>query len=368
MQKSGLVSIIVLLALVVPGIANANLTERLEGRFLKSRIKLRIDEGWKVQTGNVSGAQATTFDDASWTPTNVPHDMSITLYKATDATTTDPGALGWYRKHFTLPEGFAGKKVIVQFDGVYHDSKIYVNGTQVGNQQYGYVSFYCDLTPYLNAAGDNVLAVFVDNQTVRNSRWYSGTGIFRHVWLIATDKVYVRNWGTAVTTPVAATAESQISIQTDLVNELSTDQPRTVETTIYDEGGSALKSVSTPVTVTAGSTGTTCTQTLTLSSCQLWSPSTPVRYYAYTRILNNATPTDDYVTPFGIRELKFTPGTGLFINGVSTKLKGVCMHHIEVPVGAAVPERMWERIIKELLVSGATSIRTSHVTVQAPGG
>ena len=360
MQKSTSVSITSVLILLAPGIAHANLTERLEAKFLKSRIKLRIDEGWKVQTGDTAGAQATAFDDSSWTTTSVPHDMSITLYKATNASTTDPGAIGWYRKHFTLPEGFAGKKVIVQFDGVYHDSKIYLNGTQVGNQQYGYVSFYCDLTPYLNVTGDNVLAVFVDNQTVRNSRWYSGTGIFRHVWLIATDKVYVRNWGTAVTTPAAATTESQISIQTDLTNELLTDQQRTVETTIYDEAGSALKSASTPVTVSAGSAGTTCTQTLTLSPCQLWSPSTPVRYYAYTRILNNTTPTDDYVTPFGIRELKFTPGTGLFINGVSTKLKGVCMHHMEVPVGAAVPERMWERIIKELLESGATSIRTSH--------
>jgi beta-galactosidase len=360
MQKLRLIFIIAALPLLLAGTASANLTERLEAKFLKSRVKLRIDEGWKVQSGNVSGAQAATFDDSLWTTTSVPHDMSITLYKATNAGTTDPGALGWYRKHFTLPQGFAGKKVIVQFDGVYHDSKIYLNGTQVGSQQYGYVSFYCDLTPYLNATGDNVLAVFVDNQTVRNSRWYSGTGIFRHVWLIATDKVYVRNWGTAVTTPVVATAESQISIQTDLMNELPTDQQRTVETTLYDEIGNALKSISTPVTVLTGSASTTCTQTLTLSSCKLWSPATPVRYYAYTRILNSATPTDDYVTPFGIRELKYTPGTGFFLNGVSTKLKGVCMHHMEVPVGAAVPERMWERIIKELLESGATSIRTSH--------
>ena len=112
----------------------------------------------------------------------------------------DPGAVGWYRRHFTLPAGFAGKKVIVQFDGVYHDSKVYLNGDSVGAQKYGYVSFTCDLTSHLNATGDNVLAVFVDNQTIRTSRWYSGTGIFRHVWLIATDKVYVRNWGTAVTT------------------------------------------------------------------------------------------------------------------------------------------------------------------------
>ena len=182
MRKSwfGSVSIFSLLLLFIASMANASMTERFEAKFLKSRIKQRIDEGWKVKSGNVTGAQATTFDESTWTTTNVPHDFSITLVSTTN---NDPGAMGWYRKHFTLPAEFAGKKVIVQFDGIYHDSKIYLNGTQVGGQQYGYVSFNCDLTPYLNATGDNVLAVFVDNQTVRNSRWYSGTGIYRHVKL-----------------------------------------------------------------------------------------------------------------------------------------------------------------------------------------
>jgi beta-galactosidase len=353
------ISVIIFL---IAGIAGASLTERLEGRFLKSRIKLRIDEGWKVQSGNIPGAQATGFNDSSWTTTNVPHDMSITLYSATNL---DPGAIGWYRRHFTLPAGFAGKKVIVQFDGVYHDSKIYLNGTQVGNQQYGYVSFYCDLTPYLNATGDNVLAVFVDNETVRNSRWYSGTGIFRHVWLIATDFVYVRNWGTAVTTPAVAAAQSQIRVQTDIVNDLTTAQTRTVQTTIYDSIGNALQTVDTTITVKPKTIDTvmsidTCVQTLVLSSCNLWSPSTPYLYYAYTRIINNATPADDYVTQFGIRQLQYVANQGLLINGVATKMKGICMHHMAVPTGAAVPERMSERTIKELLASGCTSIRTSH--------
>jgi beta-galactosidase len=355
-SKLLLVSVTAWMASSVAGVAGASMTERLEGRFLKSRIKMRIDEDWKVQSGNAAGAEAAAYNDATWTPTNVPHDFSITLVKPTS---NDPGASGWYRKHFTLPAGFAGKKVIVQFDGIYHDSKVYLNGTQVGGQQYGYVSFYCDLTPYLNATGDNVLAVFVDNLTVRNSRWYSGTGIFRHVWLVATDKVYVRNWGTAVTTPTAAVAQSQISVQTDVVNELATDQTRTLETVIYDEAGSELTKTSTPITVSANSTGT-YTQTLTLASCRLWSPSTPVRYYAYSRLLNNAALADDYVTPFGIREIKYTPGTGLTINGVATKMKGVCLHHTLVPAGAAVADSMWERAIKELKASGANSIRTSH--------
>jgi Glycosyl hydrolases family 2, sugar binding domain len=184
-----------LLFFFVVGNVQATPTERLEGRYLKSRLKLRIDEDWKVQTGNIRGAEAAAFDDSAWATTSVPHDMSITLLSTSDS---DPGAAGWYRKHFTLPPGFAGKKVIVQFDGVYHDSKIYLNGTQVGSQRFGYVSFCCDLTPYLNAAGDNVLAVFVDNQTSRRSHFYSGTGLYRHVWLIATDMVHIKNWGTAV--------------------------------------------------------------------------------------------------------------------------------------------------------------------------
>ena len=327
--KFNCVLIVSLTLFLLAGIASANLTERLEGKYLKSRIKTRIDEGWLVQSGNVSGAQATTFNDAGWTTTNVPHDLSITLYQATTAAAADPGAIGWYRKHFTLPTGFAGKKVIVQFDGVYHDSKIYINGDSVGAQKYGYVSFYCDITPYLNATGDNVIAVFVDNETIRTSRWYSGTGIFRHVWLIATDKVYVRNWGTAVTTPTAAVAQSQIRVQTDIVNDLTTAQSRTVETTIYDEAGNAVTSPPTSVTVNANGIDT-FVQTLTLSSCKLWSPSTPVRYYAYTQLSSGA-PTDDYITPFGIRQLQYTATQGLLINGAPYKMKGICMHHMAVP-------------------------------------
>jgi beta-galactosidase len=341
---------------LVVSFTNANMTERLEGKYLKSRIKMRIDEGWKVQSGNVSGAQATAFDDGTWTTTNVPHDMSITLVSTSN---NDPGAMGWYRRHFTLPTGFAGKKVIVQFDGVYHDSKIYLNGTQVGSQRYGYVSFLCDLTPYLNATGDNVLAVFVDNLTSRRSRWYSGTGIYRHVWLIATDKVYVRNWGTTVTTVAPTAASSQIRVQTDVVNDLTTTQTRTVETTIYDEAGTPLQTTSTPVTINAGSIDT-CVQTLTLTSVTLWSMATPVRYYAYTRLLSGTTPADDYVTPFGIREIKYSATGGLTINGAATKLKGICMHQMLVPAGSAVPDEMFERCIKDLKASGCTSIRTSH--------
>jgi len=348
-----------LFVFLIAGIAAANITERLEGKFLKSRAKMRIDENWLFQNGAVSGAQATTFNDASWQTVNVPHDFSITLEKPVGAPGNDPGAKGWYRKHFTLPAGWAGKKVIVQFDGVYRASTIYLNGDSIGAQKYGYVSFYYDLTPKLNATGDNVLAVWVDNLTLQLSRWYSGTGIFRHVWLIATDKVYVRNWGTAISTAAPTAASSPVRVQTDVVNDLTTAQTRTVVTTIYDEAGNALQTASSPITINPGSIDT-CVQTLTLSSVTLWSMATPVRYYAYTQLLSGTTATDDYVTPFGIREVKWSATTGLTVNGAPFKLKGACMHHMLVPAGAAVPDEMYERAITELKASGCTSIRTSH--------
>ena len=355
-NKIGALSMLAVWVLFMAGNARATPIERLEGRYLKSRIKLRIDEDWKVRTGNIPGAEAAAFDDSAWATTNVPHDMSITLVSTAN---NDPGVAGWYRKHFMLPPGFAGKKVVVQFDGVYHDSRIYLNGALVGGQRFGYISFCCDLTPYLHTTGDNVLAVFVDNQTSRRSHFYSGTGIYRHVWLIATDRVHIKNWGTAVTTPKVAAAQSEIRVRTEVVNELAAPQTRMVETTICDEGGNALQAVSTPIAIGPGSSAT-CSQTLTLSGCKLWSPSTPVRYYAYSRILDGTTPTDDYITPFGIRELAYSAAAGFAINGVPIKLKGVCIHHTLVPAGAAVPDAMWERTIKELLASGCTSIRTSH--------
>jgi beta-galactosidase len=351
---------------LITGMAVASMTERMEGKFLKTRIKQRIDENWLICAGDPSGAQDSNFSDASWTTTNLPHDFSIPLIKIPPADSQcDPGAVGWYRKHFTLPAGFAGRKVIVQFDGVYHDSKVWLNGHLVGNQQYGYVSFYFDLTPFLSATGDNVLAVYVDNETVQNSRWYSGTGIFRHVWLIATDFVYVKNWGTAVTTPVVAAGQSQIRVQTEVVNDLTTAQIRTVQTTICDAGGNTLLTADTTITVKPNTIDSvmsidTCVQTLTLSPCTPWSPSTPVLYYAYTRLLNNGTPADDYVTRFGIRQIQYNASQGLLINGVSTKMKGICMHQMLMPAGSAVPDLMFARAITELQKSGCSSIRTSH--------
>jgi beta-galactosidase len=347
-----------LAVLALAGLASANITERRENQYLQSRVKTRIDEGWKLLVGsNPTGAQNTNFDDAAWTTTNVPHDMSAVLMGVNN-NGIDPGQKGWYRKHFTVPAGSSGKQVIIQFDGVYHDAVVYINGTQVASQLYGYVSFKADITKYLNATGDNVLAVWVDNKTVQTSRWYSGSGIFRHVWMITTDPVHVKNWGTAITTPDAAASKSTVKINTEVTNETSASVSRTLVTVLCDSTGKRIDSISTPITVAAGAT-TKFAQSIDVTSPNLWAPNNPYLYNAYTKILNGTALVDDYVTSFGIRNITYNT-SGFFINGVFTKMKGVCVHHTMVPGGAVAPEQYWARVIKELQASGTNSIRTSH--------
>lgn len=344
--------------LLLAGLASANITERRENQYLAARTKVRIDEGWKVLVGsNPSGAQNTNFDDASWANINVPHDMSAVLMGVGN-NGIDPGQKGWYRKHFTVPAGSSGKKVIIQFDAVYHDAVVYINGTQVASQRYGYLSFNADITKYLNQTGDNVLAVWVDNLTVRRSRWYSGTGIFRHVWMITTDPVHVKNWGTAITTPDASASKSTVKINTEVTNETSASVTRTLVTVLCDSTGKRLDSISTPITVAAGAT-TKFAQSIDVTSPNLWAPNNPYVYNAYTKILDGTALVDDYVSPFGIRNITYNT-SGFFINGVFTKIKGVCIHHTMVPGGAVAPEQYWARVIKELQASGSNSIRTAH--------
>jgi beta-galactosidase len=344
--------------LVLAGLGFANLTERRENSYLQSRTKTRLGEDWKVYAGgDPTGAKDASFNDASWTTTSVPHDMSQPLVGKT--TDIDPGNKGWYRKHFTLPTSAAGKRVTLQFDGVYHWCKVYVNGTLVGSQEFGYVSFQVDITNAVKASGDNVIAVWVDNLTQRQSRWYSGTGIYRHVWLTITDPVHVKNWGTAITTPNATAAKSTVKINTEVTNDGTASATRTLRTVICDSTGTPVDSVSSSITVAAGAT-TKFAQSIDLSGIKLWSPETPYIYNAYTKILDGTNLSDDYVTPFGIRDLQVSSTKGMTINGVSVKLRGACLHHTMIPTGAVVPEAMWVRVLNQLKASGTNSIRTAH--------
>ncbi len=323
-----------------------------------------FDASWKFHLGDVTGAQATTFDDSAWTSLNVPHDWSISL----PFTQNSPagagggylnGGVGWYRKTFTLPASSSGQKIFVQFDGVYMDSTVYLNGTQVGGRPYGYSSFECDLTSSAKLGASNVLAVRVNNQQP-SSRWYSGSGIYRHTWLKTVSPVRVAYTGTAVTTPQVTATNASVSIAVTVQNDLASVQSVIVATSIRDAAGAQVGMSSSPaISVAAGRTAAV-TQTLTVPNPKLWSLTSPVMYSATTTVSLGGAVVDTYTTPFGIRTFAFDANTGFSLNGSPVKLNGTCNHHDLGALGSAVNHRALEKRLQQLKSMGVNGLRTSH--------
>src|SRR6266516_2019998 len=229
-----------LLALLVAGHIGAASSQRQTVDF---------DRGWRFHLGDVPGAQVATFDDASWRLLDVPHDWSIEGPFSADnpagvAGGALPGGVGWYRKSFVVPRSDSGKLVFVEFDGVYRNSEVWINGQYLGKRPYGYSSFQYELTPHLRYGARNVIAVRVDNSQQPNSRWYSGSGIYRHVRLVTTDPLHVAEWGTYITTPVVSPDSARVTIRTTIRNASQADQPITLRTILYDAAGKEVAAAS----------------------------------------------------------------------------------------------------------------------------
>ncbi|MFC5449980.1 discoidin domain-containing protein [Paenibacillus aestuarii] len=323
-----------------------------------------FDSSWKFNRGNAVGAEAADFDDSSWRTLDLPHDWSIEQdfnkdsAAGRDAAFLD-GGTGWYRKSFTMPSEAAGKKVTITFDGVYMDSTVYINGHVLGNRPNGYISFEYDLTPYLKYNGDkNVIAVKVVNQQP-SSRWYSGSGIYRHVWLSITDQVHVGQWGTSITTPQVSDASADVNVKTTVMNETSASKQVTLTTTIRDDQGVSKGVLESQATIAANGKNE-YDQTLTVGNPKLWSVEKPVLYTADTEVKVDGGIVDTYHTSFGIRTLKFDSNQGFFLNGQHVKLQGVSMHHDLGALGAAVNTRAMERQLEILKGMGVNAIRTTH--------
>ena len=324
-----------------------------------------FDLGWKFHLGDVNGAQGATFDDSAWTSLDVPHDWSISLPFNQSSTATYEGGyldggLGWYRKTFTLPAaGSAPQKVIVQFDGVYMDSTVYLNGTELYARPYGYSSFEVDLTAKANFGAANVLAVKINNQTP-SSRWYSGSGIYRHTWLKTVNPVRVAYTGTQVTTPTVSTSSATVDISVAVQNGSTADQSVTVTSSIRDSAGTEVGTASSAATsVSAGKSGK-IEQSATVSNPKLWSPASPTLYSVVTTVSVGGDVVDTYTTPFGIRTFAFDANTGFSLNGTAMKINGVCNHHDLGALGAAVNYRAMEKRLQMLKDMGANALRTSH--------
>jgi len=332
--------------------------------LLLQRQAANFDQGWRFHLGDVPGAQDPAFADSSWRTLDLPHDWSIEgefseQNPAGVGGGALPGGVGWYRKSFSVPAADSGKVRFIEFDGVYRNSEVWINGAYLGKRPYGYSSFRYELTPHMRYRARNVIAVRVDNSQQPNSRWYSGSGIYRHVRLVTSDPMHVDAWGTSITTPVVSADSSHVTIRTSLRNERHVEQPIVLSTVVYDSAGREVAAVSTMGRV-PGDSAAELVQDLTISRPVLWSLERPYLYRAVSRVSCGNRLCDTYTTPFGVRSFVFRADSGFFLNGRHVKIRGVCLHHDLGALGAAVNTRAIERQLHIMRAMGVNALRTSH--------
>ena len=325
-----------------------------------------FNDAWKFQKGDVYNAFTVSFDDSAWRKLSLPHDWSIEQPFNQNSSAGGSGGyldggISWYRKSFYLPDSVSGKRITIQFEGIYMNSTVWINGVQLDTRPYGYSSFEYDLTPYIKtgSALPNVIAVKVNNNQP-NSRWYSGSGIYRNVWLTVTDPIHIAYCGTYVTTPSVSGSSATIVATTRVQNHSNSVQKITVVTTIYDYLGNGVASnTSAPISIETNSESTLGIN-LSISNPHLWSMSNPYLYFVKTQIFVNKKVTDTFTSSMGIRSISINPNTGFWINDQNIKLHGVCMHHDLGSLGAAQNYRALERQVEILKSFGCNAIRTSH--------
>lgn len=329
------------------------------------RSRALFDEGWKFFRGDAAGGENPSLLDRNWQTLNLPHDWSIEGPFREDNPSGPheaylPCGIGWYRKAFTVPASLENKYLEIEFDGVYMNSDVWLNGHHLGNRPYGYVSFAYDLTPYLRFGSDeNLLAMRVDNSKQPNSRWYTGSGIYRHVWLTLTAPVRVGTWGTFVRTPAVSGENCRVEVSTRIVNGFRDNSSVRLVTEIYDPDQSLAGQSQADHGVPAQGEYT-FQQSLAIANPKLWSIDQPNMYTAVSRVYSGGHLMDEYRTPFGVRSFAFDADTGFSLNGEKMKLKGVCIHHDLGALGAAFNERAMERRLHLLKDMGCNAIRMSH--------
>jgi len=335
-----------------------------------ARVTKDFDAGWLFSRGDFAAAMMPAFDDGNWRTLNVPHDWSSEGPFSAEYGSGNgyaPGGIGWYRKHFRLDAAQKYKLVAIEFDGVYDHSEVWINGQFVGARPFGFSSFQYDLTPYLKFnSDDNVVAVRVDHSRFADSRYYTGSGIYRNVRLSITDKLHVAQWGVFVATPKISTNGATVRIATKVTNESDSPREISVLATVYGPPGSApdgsyaCAEESPAVSVPAGKSMAVSLDVKMPWQPRLWDVEHPDLHTARVRILSSKQTVDEEVVAFGIREFHFDADKGFFLNGKNLKLKGVCIHHDAGSLGAAVPDKVLERRLRLLKEIGVNAIRTSH--------
>lgn len=318
-------------------------------------------EDWSFLLTDEQGIESVDYDDSSWRRLSLPHDWAVEgEFSAENPSGAGggalPGGVGWYRKSFNWESEWHDKKVYMEFDGVYMNSSVYINGHLVGTRPYGYVSFIYDITPYLSE-GENVVAVRVDNSEQPNSRWYSGCGIYRNVWLTVCDRVHVDRWGSFVSTPEVTDEWADVEIETTIANHHAEVQDVEVRVSVKDARG---REVASDCAVVAVEKSAACLQSVRIENPHRWNLDDPYLYTVDTELYTDGILRDSYTTTMGVRTFRFDVERGFFLNDESVKINGVCMHHDLGCLGAAVNTRAIERQLEILKQMGCNAIRTAH--------
>ena len=335
-----------------------------------------FDEGWLFIKDSLSGAEAPDFNDSGWRIVSVPHDWSIEdlpgqngedIIGPFDRSAIDKGGsgymtggTGWYRKNFIINEKDGDKTAYLQFDGVYMESDVWLNGKHLGFHPYGYTPFIYDITSYLNPPGQsNVVAVRVKNEGM-NSRWYSGSGIYRHVWLALRNPVHIDvSGGIFITTPIVTEKTAEVKVAVTIINSGTTSESIVLRTELLGPSGKVVATVTGNSAVASGQT-IEVTQDIPVQMPSLWSVEEPNLYIAKASVLINNKVVDNLSTHFGIRNIRIDSQNGFTLNGKSIELIGGCIHHDNGPLGAASIDRAEERKIEILKNNGFNAIRTVH--------
>ncbi len=357
------------------GIVVVFLLDSCSAKTKLSEREISFNHNWKFIREDVPNAESPGFDDSAWRTVDVPHDYSIEdlpekegvkqIGPFSEESVGGPstghvvGGIGWYRKHFFLDEEDSNKIIKVLFDGVYMNADFWINGHHLGNHPFGYTAFAYDLTDHLNPPGQqNILAVQVKNLG-ENSRWYSGSGIYRNVKLIKTAPVYIDLWGNFITTPDVSAEKAVVNIESKVVNTTSENESVTVRIDVLDPEGELVQISETEIEITAKDNNTG-SQEIEIENPQLWSVEDPNLYTAVIMVQQNGTITDQVKEKFGIRSIVFSAEKGFLLNGKNILLKGGCLHHDNGILGAAAFERAEYRKVKRMKDYGYNAIRTAH--------
>ncbi len=328
-----------------------------------TRREIDFNFDWSFYLGDHDPNEWSSFDYSDWRNIRLPHDWSVehsfTQEKAGGATAFLPGGIGWYVKQFKLPLASKDKLTWIEFDGIYTNSEVWINGQYLGKRPFGYAPYSYDLTPYLKFGSDeNIILVKADRSAYLDSRWYPGSGIYRNVKLVTANNVHIPQWGSFITTPEVNAEKALVNIETSVKNQSNSVAKGQLQSTIYfneNEVGECKADF-----IAEGGEQLSVNTELAIAKPQLWDIESPNMYNCITKVVIDGQVVDTYATRFGIRSFEFDVNNGFFLNGKNTLIKGVCIHHDGGLVGAAVPKGVWKRRLQKLKAAGCNAIRTAH--------